>query len=92
MTMRCISSDIQINCLNEKKHFALSPTGETCNNDNYKICFTEEEQDDCRTGTLKLNISRKNTWDMTGLALDTPIQIALELDKIPEKNDMYVYV
>lgn len=90
--MRCISSDIQINCLNEKKHFALSPTGETCNNDNYKICFTEEEQDDCRTGTLKLNISRKNTWDMTGLALDTPIQIALELDKIPEKMTcMYMF-
>ena len=90
--MRCISSDVQVKCLNEKKHFVLSPTGELSNDDNYQICFNEEKQDDCRIGTLKLNILRKNTWDMTGLALDAPIQIALELDEIPEKMTcMYMF-
>lgn len=90
--MRCMKSNIQINCLNEKQHFALSPTGEICTKDNYQICFTEEEQEGCRIGSLKLNISRKDTWDMTGLALDAPIQIELELDEIPEKMTcMYMF-
>ena len=55
--MRCIKSNIQINCLNEKQHFALSPTGEICTKDNYQICFTEEEQEGCRIGSLKLNLN-----------------------------------
>lgn len=90
--MRCISSNIQINCKNEKKYFALSSEGEMCIEDNYRICFAEEEQEGCRVGTLKLNIFRKNTWDMTGLALDAPVQMALEVDEVPEKMTcMYMF-
>ncbi|NCC42556.1 MAG: hypothetical protein EOM18_03015 [Clostridia bacterium] len=90
--MKCIGSNIQINCKDETKIFDFpAPDGMRCE-DNYQVCFEEEEKQGCRVGRINLSISRKDTWDMTGLAVDAPIKMVLEMDEIPENMTcMYMF-
>lgn len=90
--MKNLRANIQVKCNNERKHFAIYPTVTEVSEDNYIVSFVEKEKNGCRVGSLKLRISRKNPWDMTGLSFERPIQLELHVDEQPEAiTAMYMF-
>ncbi len=92
--MRSVSSKITVNCETEKRTFVITPSEneKTYKEEQYVICFNEREKDGCRIGTLKLDIARKDPWDMTAFMKTAPVELELTLDQVPVKMTcMYMF-